>query len=241
MKLNFISKLILFAFAFAVAVAAAGEARAGATIVIQNNDAANSGFNDPTPAAPVGGNNGTTVGQQRLNVFQFAANLWGATIRSDVPITIRASWAPLSCTTNSATLGAAGSVGMFSDFTGAPFANTWYSAALANAIAGRDLNPNQPEINAQFNSNLGNAGCLDGTPFYLGLDNRHGADIDLVTVLMHEFAHGLGFQSFTNGISGAQSGGFPSIYDRFLFDNTTGKGWPQMTNAERAASAGLAT
>ena len=237
MKRNFVSKLIAFAFAFAVAVSAAGEARAAATIVIQNNDSAGTGFNDQTPAAPVGGNTGTTVGQQRLNAFQFAANLWGATIRSDVPITIRASWASLSCDASGATLGAAGSVGMFRDFPGAPVSGTWYSAALANAIAGTDLNPNQPEISAQFNSNLGNTGCLDGTHFYLGLDNRHGADIDLVTVLMHEFAHGLGFQSFTNGSTGSQSGGFPSIYDRFLLDKVSGKTWPQMTNAERAASA----
>ncbi|MBV9927081.1 MAG: hypothetical protein JOZ96_18830 [Acidobacteria bacterium] len=237
MKRNFISKLIIFAFAFAVAVAAARDARAAATIVIQNNDAAGVGFNDPTPAAPVGGNNGTTVGEQRRNAFQFAANLWGATIRSDVPITIAASWASLPCTSTTATLGSAGSQGIFRDFTGAPVAGTWYSAALANALAGRDLNPSQPEITAQFNSNLGNPGCLDGTHFYLGLDNRHGSDTDLVTVLLHEFAHGLGFQSFTNGSTGAQSSGFPSIYDRFLFDNTTGKLWPQMTNGERAASA----
>ena len=32
-------------------------------------------------------------------------------------------------------------------------------------------------------------------------------------------------------------GGFPTIYDRFLFDNTAGKTWAQMTNAERVASA----
>jgi hypothetical protein len=237
MKRNFISKLIVFAFAFAVAVSAAAEARAAATIVIQNNDSANAGFNDPTPAAPVGGNTGTTVGQQRLNAFQFAANVWGATIKSDVPITIAASWAPLSCTASAGTLGAAGSFSMFRDFPGAPAAGTWYSAALANAIAGRDLNPNQPEISAQFNSNLGNTGCLDGTHFYLGLDNKHGDDIDLASVLIHEFAHGLGFLSFTNPSTGAQNSGFPSVYDRFLFDNTTGKFWTQMTNAERQASA----
>src|SRR3954467_6584771 len=99
MKKSFLSKLIIFAFALAVAVAAAQDARAAATIVIQNNDSGSAGFNDPTPAAPVGGNTGTTVGQQRLNAFQFAANVWGATIKSDVPITIAASWAALSCTT----------------------------------------------------------------------------------------------------------------------------------------------
>ena len=237
MKRNFISKLIAFAFAFVVAVAAAQDAYGAATIVIQNNDSANTGFNDPTPAAPAGGNTGTTLGQQRLNAFQFAANVWGATLKSDVPITIGASWSALPCTATSATLGQAGSAGIFRDFNGAPHPNIWYSAALANALRGADLNPNQPEITAQFNSNLGNAGCLDGSPFYLGLDNKHGDDIDLVAVLLHEFAHGLGFQSFTSSSTGTQSSGFPSIYDRFLHDNTTGKGWAQMTNVERQASA----
>jgi hypothetical protein len=239
-KKTFISKLFALAFAFAAALAASGEARAaGATIVIQNNDVAGQGFNDPTPAAPVGGNNGTTVGQQRLVAFQFAADLWGATIKSDVPITIAASWAPLTCNATSATLGAATSAGTFSNFPGAPVANTLYSAALANAIAGKDLNPSRAEISAQFNSNLGNTGCLDGTHFYLGLDNRHGSDIDLVAVLMHEFGHGLGFQSFTNGSTGQWAFGSPSVFDRFLLDNATGKTWDQtsMTNAERAASA----
>ncbi|HEX8149234.1 MAG TPA: PA domain-containing protein [Pyrinomonadaceae bacterium] len=238
MKKTFLAKLIALAFAFAVAVAAsAADARAAATIVIRNNDSAGAGFNDPTPAAPVGGNNGTTVGEQRLNAFQFAANVWGATIRSDVTITVGASWAALPCTATSATLGSAGSTGIFRNFPNAPVRDTWYSAALANALSGADLNPGQPEITAQFNSNLGKAGCLEGSPFYLGLDNRHGDATDLVSVLIHEFAHGLGFQSFTNSGTGSQSGGFPSAYDRFLFDNTTGKGWPQMTNAERQASA----
>ena len=82
-----------------------------------------------------------------------------------------------------------------------------------------------------------NPGCLTGTFFYLGLDNNHGANIDLVTVLTHEFGHGLGFQTFTSGSTGAQLAGFPSIYDRFLMDDSTGKSWLQMTNAERVTSA----
>ena len=48
-----------------------------ATITIVNKDPVGVGFNDPTPAAPVGGNAGTTLGQQRLNVFQAAAAIWG--------------------------------------------------------------------------------------------------------------------------------------------------------------------
>ena len=57
-----------------------------ATITIQNNDGPNEGFNDPTPASPVGGNSGTTVGQQRLNVFNKAAEMWGLRIESAVTI-----------------------------------------------------------------------------------------------------------------------------------------------------------
>lgn len=212
-------------------------ANAAASIVIQNNDGANTGFNDPTPVTPVGNNSGTTLGQQRLNAFQFAANIWGATLNSNVTITIRASWAALSCDSKTATIGQAGAVGIFRDFPNAPVAGTWYPAALANALSGTDLNPSQPEISAQFNSNLGNPGCLDGTHFYLGVDNNHGNDVDLVATLMHEFAHGLGFQTFTNTGTGALNGGFPSVYDRFILDNSTGKTWVQMTNAERQASA----
>src|SRR5262249_37091183 len=45
-------------------LAALASAPARATITIVNMDGPNEGFNDPTPAAPVGGNSGTTVGQQ---------------------------------------------------------------------------------------------------------------------------------------------------------------------------------
>ena len=46
-----------------------------AQFVIVNADFPGEGFNDPTPAAPVGGNPGTTLGEQRLNVFLRAAGV----------------------------------------------------------------------------------------------------------------------------------------------------------------------
>ena len=67
-----------------LAAAMSAELQAAATIVIINNDGANEGFNDPTPVAPVGGNTGTTLGQQRLNAFQHAAGIWGARLTSNV-------------------------------------------------------------------------------------------------------------------------------------------------------------
>jgi hypothetical protein len=213
------------------------QAYAAATLVIVNNDAANVGFNDPTPVAPVGGNSGTTLGQQRLIAFQAAANTWGATLTSTVTIRIRAQWTALSCTSTSAVLGSAGATEVFANFPGAIVPGHWYGKAEANKLAGVDLDPPTPDINANFNVNLGQPGCLTGTFFYLGLDNNHGANIDLVTVLTHEFGHGLGFQTYTNGSTGAQLSGLPSIWDDFLKDTTTGKVWTNMTNAERSASA----
>ncbi|MBC8031049.1 MAG: DUF4214 domain-containing protein [Pyrinomonadaceae bacterium] len=211
-----------------------------ATIVILNGDAAGVGFNDPTAVAPVGGNPGTTLGQQRLNAFQHAANIWGATLVSSSTITVRATWEPLTCTANSGVLGSAGAANIWRDFSPGPptvVPGTWYGSALANALTGVDLSAPNHEINARFNINLGNTGCLEGSPFYLGLDANHGAGVDLVSVILHEFSHGLGFQTFTNSSTGVQNGGIPSIYDRFLFDNATGKTWIDMTDAERQASA----
>lgn len=216
-----------------------GTAHAAATIIINNLNAAGVGFNDTTPAAPVGGNPGTTLGAQRLFAFTYAANLWGATLTSNQPIVINAQMTALACTATSATLGSAGATSTFRDFPNAPFANTLYSYALANKIAGQYLGTaNAAQISANFNSNLGmNANCLPGRTWYLGLDGDHGTNVDFIPVLLHEMGHGLGFQTFTNGSSGAQSGGRPSIWDRFLMDNSTGKHWYEMTNAERAASA----
>jgi hypothetical protein len=217
----------------------ASQAQAAATIVIVNKNDPGVGFNDPTPVAPVGGNPGTTLGQQRLNAFQYAADLWGATLTSNVTIRIGASFVPLSCTASSAVLGAAGANEIWSDFPNAPKANTWYPSALASKLAGTDqATPGEPHIIAQFNSRLGLfSDCLPGSGFYLGLDRQFGTQIDLVTVLLHEFGHGLGFQTFTDDATGQQIQDVPSIWDYYLLNNQSNKLWVEMSNAERAASS----
>ncbi|MYM37869.1 PA domain-containing protein [Duganella qianjiadongensis] len=209
----------------------------GATIIIVNGDPAGVGFNDPTVVAPVGGNTGTTLGAQRLNAFQAAASKWGATLSSSVTIRVMATWAPLTCTSTSAVLGSAGATEVFSDFAGAPQAGAWYGKAQTAKLTGSDPDSTTADIRARFNVNLGNANCLPGTPFYLGLDNNHGSKIDLVTVLTHEFGHGLGFQTYTDGSTGEQLGGVPSIWDFYLKDSSTGKLWKDMSDSERAASS----
>lgn len=238
MKSNKLPSVTLVAAALALACGAVGSAQAAATIVINNLNAPGVGFNDPNPAAPVGGNTGTTLGQQRLIAFTHAANIWGATLTSSVPIVINAQFRPLACTATGAVLGSAGATQVFADFPGAPKSGTLYSYALANKLYGSEISDTPgAQINANFNSELGKPGCLTGTSFYFGLDANEGTKIDFVATLLHEMGHGLGFQTFTNGITGAQFAGYPSVWDHNLLDNTTNKLWVNMTNAERAASA----
>ena len=218
---------------------AAGAVHADVPLTIINLNDPGVGFNDSTPAAPVGGNSGTTLGQQRLIAFTYAAEIWGGKLASTVPIRIGASFEPLTCTASSATLGSAGATNVYSDFAGAQLKGTWYSGALASKLAGEDVqDPATPHIRARFNSRLGLAAdCLPGTLFYLGLDNAHGANIDFVAVLLHEMAHGLGFQTFTSGLTGAYLGGQPSIWDHYLLDNRLNQTWVNLTAAQRAASS----
>jgi hypothetical protein len=232
-----------FLFAFLAILLTTGSAFARVTITIQNNDAAGLGFNDPTAATPVGGNPGTTLGEQRLNAFKFAAGIWGEILDSSVPIVISASFSPINspanpCTSTSAILGQASAVGFFIDFTNAPLPHVAYPVALANSLAGRDLNPNVADINAQFNALVDNPTCLGATNWYYGLDGNHGIHIDLVSVLLHEFAHGLGFAGNISTDSGnfIGGGGTPSVFDIHTFDTQAGLRWDQMSSQQRLVS-----
>jgi hypothetical protein len=208
------------------------------TITIINGDQPNVGFNDPTPAAPVGGNPGTTVGQQRFNAVQHAADIWAAALNSQVEIRAEALWAPLQCAPTSGFLGFAGPVATDSDFPGAEHAATWYPIALANKLARTDLDPAADDIYVRLNSDVGTAGCLTNFTWYYGLDNNAGAtEFDLVTTTLHELAHGLGSLEFVDDATGGLPGGQIDVYSRLILDNTTGKRWGEMNDAERAVSA----
>lgn len=224
---------VLFALLFA---AAAFRAEAGTgRVVIMNVDAPGVGFNDLTPVAPVGGNTGTTLGQQRLNVFQAAADRWSSLLETNVDIVVQASFAPISgCTETDAILGQAAPFNWKRDFENAPRPGVWYPIALANALAGKDLDAT-PEIFTQFNGDVDNATCLGNADWYYGLDGNHGGDMDLFVVVLHEIAHGLGVSSA--GRSGDTfREGFPSTFDTNLRDLSTGQLWPQMSAEQRRIS-----
>lgn len=248
-----IFKKTLLRTAVVAALCGAGVAQA-ATIVIQSRDPAGVGFNDTTPVAPVGGNPGTTLGEQRMFVYRYVADVWEKALDSDVTITVSAAWEPLTCTSSSATLGSASAWNFWYGFQGgAP--DTWYPQALANKLAGVNLSDGQPDstgynnvdIKTQFNINLGKSDCLAGSPFYLGIDGNFGTGVNFVETLLHELGHGLGFSVLSVQTSTGKrinregtaytDDGLPSIWERFMFDNTQGKTWLNMTSLERKASA----
>ena len=253
--MKFIKTSLVPLAASALLAVAALPVSAAAIIQITSRDAAGVGFNDPTPVAPVGGNPGTTLGEQRMIVYRYVADIWQAQLTSDVKITVNAGWEALTCTATSAVLGSAGAWNIWHDFQGG-VPGTWYPQALANKLAGVNLSAGAPDdgsgygtvdIKTQFNVNLGNTGCLTGTPFYLGLDGNAGTKVNFVETLLHELGHGLGFSVLSvqtstgyriNAEGTAYSAtGLPSIWEGFMYDNTAGKTWLVMTPAERKASA----
>ena len=214
----------LLALTVAIGVAITGMASA-AEIIPVNFDGANEGYNDPTAAAPVAGNPGTTVGGQRQIVAQFGADLWGAILQSDVPIFVGAQFNPLAPNV----LGSAGSTQAWYDHQNFPLQGTLYNAALGDALAGEDLKPGFTDINSQFSSQFA---------FYLGLDgNTPAGQTNFLDVVMHEIGHGLGFANFADEASGTFLAGIKDIYSVYTYDNSQNLFWPQMTDAQRQASA----
>ena len=231
--------LPLAAMVAAALLAVSANGARAATVVIDDADPAGQGLNDPTPFSPVGGNNASTLGAARMAVFAQAAALWGTQLSSVVPIHVSTQMVPLSCTATSAVLASTGAASVHRDFPSAPLPGTWYSQALANALSGTDLAPTVPDIDTQFNSMLGSSGCLTGATFYLGLDGHPGAgQIDMLTIALHELAHGLGFQSFADFSTGEKLSG---LDDAFLLNTQElGASVPQlsaMTDQQRTAAA----
>ncbi|MBX2964698.1 MAG: T9SS type A sorting domain-containing protein [Cyclobacteriaceae bacterium] len=135
--------------------------------------------------------------EEAKNAFQYAVDIWGSLITSSVPIRIQATWTVLSATT----LGGANPATLYRNFSGAQKLDVWYPVALAEKIAGANFNGSDPDIYAQFNSNFD----WHYDPSTAPDPGKH----DLITVVLHEIGHGLGF------------------YDDFRIENNQGRfnGW----------------
>ena len=137
---------------------------------------------------------------------QAAVDVWAANFSSPVTITVDASWGRSS---SWGILGSARPTNFYSGFAGAPDPTLWYTSALANSLAGKDLDKANPEMIIQVNSGAAWNTRGDGAP--------SNNEYDLESVFLHEIAHGLGFLSNDSYDSyyGVASLDQPTPYDAY--------------------------
>lgn len=126
------------------------------------------------------------VPDNEMPAIQAALDAWASDYVSTVPIHVDASFTRQGF---GGILASATPAKFFHGFKGAPDPDLWYPSAMANALAGKDLDPSNPEIIIHINSTMANQ-------FYLGTDGACPANqYDLESILLHEVGHGLGFLS----------------------------------------------
>lgn len=143
---------------------------------------------------------------------EYAVNIIGSVLPSDAMINIKASWYAIS---TRGVLGNSTVTGYIAGWAIDAFnPSAYYPLTVAEKIAGKSLNDDlEADIELVINS---------GAKWYLGTDgNTPVSRYDLVTVVLHELCHGLGFTSTMNTIN--QTGYYglgraPSVYDTFISD-----------------------
>ena len=228
------------ATAAAVALVLLSSTAAGAaTIEVEFLDSAGEGFFDSDFMVMAPGNPSMTRGGQRQNVVEAAVAYWERALGSGVTITVEMAMDELApCTASGGILGHAGAKWAFKNFPNAPLPSTYYTVAEANSLAGIDLDAG-PDIEAAFNSLVdGDDTCFTTLEWWYGIGTPAPAGkLDFYRVVLHEIGHGLGITTYVDLATGAKPNDSDDVYMRRLEDHSSGKSWPQMTNAERAASA----
>ena len=228
--------------AVALTLGVAGPALAAGKVIVVNGNLPGVGFNDPTPALPIGGNPGLTLGEQRMNVFLFAANIWTQVLNPKVDIYVWARFVPLAPNV----LGSAGPISALDWFRRARSTRSCGTTrrsrtSCAGSTRCRTIrrscqtpwtgpNPSD-EISARFSTNFN---------FYFGFDNNEESvpgTNDLLVVVLHEMGHGLGFSNLIDLSDGTKFLDFGDLYSQYTLDDVTNKNWNAMTDAERLASA----
>ena len=128
--------------------------------------------------------NFNTVPTVARGAVQAAIDVWSENFSSTVPVNVNVSWGRAS---SYGILAAASAKNNFANFPNAPDKTLYYAAALANALAGKDIDPTNPELEITITSDA---------PWYYGTDGKcPPKSYDLESVILHEMGHGLGFIS----------------------------------------------
>lgn len=133
-------------------------------------------------------------------------------IKTSIPINVHISWVSqkeniqASCS----------SFGYYSNFKNNPNLSYTYPICLAEKLSNEGINnSSEPDIITNINKNIS---------WYYGIDGKPESNkVDLYTILLHEFCHGLGFQSnfvCENKIGYLFGNNLPFIFDSFISDST---------------------
>ena len=229
---------------FVAAITALGlPASFATTFNFVSTDTAGFGFKDSgPPALPAPGNDGTTLGEQREIVVLEACRIWGIYLHSTIPINVEGSFQDFGGSdTTGVVLAGASTIGLEINFTNAPLTDVFYPSALANSIAGTDLDPASNDIRVTVNSAPDDP-AYDIGDWYYGLDGNAPSDkIDLLDVLLHEIGHGLGMATWCDLPNGqevlATGGAKPDVYSTFLYDTEFNAPWLNLSVKNRKDSA----
>jgi hypothetical protein len=152
--------------------------------------------------------------EQAKTSFEYAVAIWEKYLISTQTIRIKAAWSKTITNTVLAETGATRLYRNSASIPNLPYANVWYPTPLAEALSGKDLNAADFEMTITLNANIN---------WYLGTDAKAQAGkYDIVTVLLHEIAHGLGFSSSmsvndSQGLYGQSGSAY--VFDTFMQDS----------------------
>ncbi len=142
--------------------------------------------------------------------FQYAIDIWKDLVYSPVTIHVKATWESL----DKDVLGSCSPSNYYTNFNSTQIWNCYYPVAVVEKMLGKEVNSGDYEIDASFNK--------DFTNWYFGTDGNTPINkYDFVTTVLHEFAHGLGFNGFfyTDSRNRGGYGGsdrFASVFDQFV-------------------------
>jgi hypothetical protein len=151
-----------------------------------------------------------------VKALDYAASILETILPPDTKLTVKANWERLSTNSILGQSSAAGyAAGSYINALN-PFA--FYPVALAEKIAGKSFNDDEEgDITLTINSSI---------VWHFGTDAKPPAQrYDLVTVVLHEICHGLGFfdsMYSEGGVGGYGADSIPIIYDTFI-ENFSGK------------------
>ncbi|MDP3711495.1 MAG: hypothetical protein Q8R60_03290 [Mycobacteriales bacterium] len=155
---------------------------------------------------------------QQKAAFQKAVDVWSRLLVSSIPIVVRAELAVL----DPGVLGSAGPANALYNSSTEAF----YAVALANALAGEDLDPPGTSSTDPYDADVDIDATFadDDNLIYYGTDgNVPAGKYDFASTVMHELGHGLGFLGAltVQGDQGGYGSCDPAFDAPFIFDRST--------------------